>query len=82
MSKVKSSGFHLRLLRVAEVAEMFGVNANTVRKWADNGSLPCYRFGPRADRRFAPEDIARFLARQRVSSPRSKAYPVPAAARQ
>jgi len=51
-----------RLLKVAEVAQILNVHPNTVRGWNSAGLLPCYRIGPRRDRRFRLGDIYDFLS--------------------
>jgi excisionase family DNA binding protein len=38
------------LLTVAEVAQLFKVNQQTVRNWIDRGELPCVRVGRRTRR--------------------------------
>jgi excisionase family DNA binding protein len=45
-----------------ELARLLNVHINTVRRWSDRGVLKAYRFGPRGDRRFSKESVARFLA--------------------
>jgi excisionase family DNA binding protein len=40
---------------------MLRVHPNTVRKWVTRGLLHAYRLGSRGDRRFAPEEVERFL---------------------
>ena len=50
-----------RMLTIAQAAEQLGLHPKTVRKWADQGILPVVRLGPRKDRRFAREDIHRFV---------------------
>jgi excisionase family DNA binding protein len=50
-----------QLLTVKEVSKMLRVSINTVRIWSDSGVLPCYRIGPRGDRRFLVKDVRRFL---------------------
>ncbi len=49
------------MLTVSHVAQLLNVHPNSVRRWADQGLLRAYRVGQRGDRRFWPEDIARFL---------------------
>jgi len=49
------------LLPVGQVAEFLNAHPHSVRCWVDSGLLPCYRIGFRADRRFKPDDIERFL---------------------
>jgi len=50
-----------RMLTVSEAALMLSAHPNSVRRWADMGLLPAYRFGQRGDRRFKLEDLSRFL---------------------
>ncbi len=45
------------MLKMSEVAELFNVDPDTVRRWADKGYLPCIRVAPDADRRFPREEI-------------------------
>jgi excisionase family DNA binding protein len=45
------------LLTVSEAAEVLYIHPNTVRVWANSGLLPCYRIGPRGDRRFSLQDL-------------------------
>ena len=49
------------MLTTTEVSQMLHVHPNTLRWWSDNGIIRTYRVGPRADRRFRPDDITRFL---------------------
>ena len=46
------------MLTTGKVAHLFGVHANTVRRWSDKGIIKAYRIGPRADRRFRRDDVA------------------------
>lgn len=55
------------MLTTRDVARMFNVHINTVRRWSNLGVLEPYRFGPRGDRRFKKEDIANFLANSRAA---------------
>jgi excisionase family DNA binding protein len=55
--KVKINGF----LTVQDVARMLNIHINTVRRWSNLGILRSYRIGPRSDRRFHKEDIAKLL---------------------
>ena len=57
-SRVPADG---RLLTVAQVSAVLNAHPNSVRRWADVGLLPVYRIGRRGDRRFKPEDVAKFL---------------------
>ena len=48
------------MLRMKDVASILHVHENTVRNWADHGSLRCRRVGRRRDRRFSPRDVKEF----------------------
>lgn len=48
---------------------MLGVHANTVRSWTDQGVLTCLRINQRGDRRYARQEIARFLAQTDSPAP-------------
>ena len=50
------------MLRTSEVAWLFDVNSNTVRRWADRGVIKAYRISRRGYRRFKREDVAQLLA--------------------
>jgi excisionase family DNA binding protein len=50
------------LLTVREVARLFHVHPNTLRRWSNKGIIQAYRINRRGDRRFKREEIARFLA--------------------
>jgi len=52
------------MLSVHDVANILSVHINTVRRWGDSGIVKVYRIGPRRDRRFRLEDIARLLTEQ------------------
>lgn len=49
-----------KLLIPREVAQLFDVNAETVRRWADRGQLPCIRT-PSGRYRFRLSDIRQAL---------------------
>ena len=49
------------LLTAGEAASLLNVHINTVRRWSNLGVLPSFRIGPRGDRRFRKEDVAKFL---------------------
>ena len=60
-------------ITVNQVAELLHVHPHSVRRWADAGLLPCYRFGARRDRRFAVNEVAEFLevhAKGKLMSPK------------
>jgi len=48
------------LLTVKEVANIFNVHENTVRRWTNDGHLKAYRICKRGDRRFFLEDVSEF----------------------
>jgi len=50
------------MLTIREVARLFHVHPNTLRRWSNDGRIKAYRITPRGDRRFRREEIARFLA--------------------
>jgi excisionase family DNA binding protein len=57
------NGEHMSdMLTVREVARLFHVHPNTLRRWSNNGRIRAYRITPRGDRRFKREEIAHFLA--------------------
>jgi excisionase family DNA binding protein len=51
-------------LRTADVALLLGIHENTVRRWANDGTLKSYRIGKRGDRRFRRDDIERVILEQ------------------
>ena len=51
-----------KLMTLAEVATFLNVSPGTVRRWTNEGKLPCYRLGgSQGSRRFVKEDILKFL---------------------
>ncbi|MGB5924804.1 MAG: helix-turn-helix domain-containing protein [Dehalococcoidia bacterium] len=57
------NGEHMsEMLTVREVARIFHIHPNTLRRWSNNGTIDAYRINQRGDRRFKREDIVRFLA--------------------
>lgn len=56
-----------RYLNTADVAEMFGVSTETVRRRVNNGVWPAWRDGRHM--RFGPEEIATIAAWGRPKSP-------------
>jgi excisionase family DNA binding protein len=50
------------MLTVREVAQLFHIHPNTLRRWSNKGTIRAYRITPRGDRRFKREDIVCFLA--------------------
>ena len=56
------NGEHMSdMLTIREVARLFHVHPNTLRRWSNNGTIKAYRINPRGDRRFKREEIARFV---------------------
>ncbi len=56
-------------MTVSDAARLLGVHANTVRSWTDRGALSCLRINGRGDRRYARQEIARFLAQSDRADP-------------
>ena len=50
------------MLTVREVARLFHIHPNTLRRWSNEGRITAYRINPRGDRRFDRAEISRFLA--------------------
>jgi excisionase family DNA binding protein len=50
-----------RLLGIREVAELFGVDITTVRRWEQAGHLRAVRVGPRGHRHFRQSDLDQLL---------------------
>ena len=49
------------MLTVGQVSKMLNVHTGTVRRWAQQGLLECYRIGPRRDRRFLRTEVEQLL---------------------
>jgi excisionase family DNA binding protein len=49
------------MLTITEVSRLLHVHPNTLRRWSEEGLIRAYRIGPRGDRRFKSEDIAKLL---------------------
>ncbi len=54
-----------KLLRIKEAADMLGVNPETLRRWDKEGKLPAVKVSIRGDRRYKPEDIEKFIERNK-----------------
>ena len=50
-----------RWVRVQRAADLLGVSASTVRRWADSGKIACQRT-PGGQRRFSRDDLERALS--------------------
>jgi len=50
------------MLTVREVARLFHVHPNTLRRWSNEGRITACRINARGDRRFNRAEISRFLA--------------------
>jgi len=46
------------LLSTGEVAAIFEVHPNTIRRWSEEGKLVAEKIGTRGDRKFRREDVA------------------------
>lgn len=46
------------LLTTGEVARIFNVHSNTIRRWSEHRLIKSYRVDPAGDRRFRREDVA------------------------
>jgi excisionase family DNA binding protein len=63
MGKDMGNGEQMQdMLTVREVARLFHIHPNTLRRWSNDGRIKAYRITPRGDRRFKREEITRFLA--------------------
>ncbi len=62
-----------KLLTISQAAARIGVHQNTLRIWADKGTVPMVKL-PSGYRRFRPSDIER-LRREMGLEPTSKERP-------
>jgi excisionase family DNA binding protein len=62
-----------QLMSTRQVAERLGVSEASVRRWSDQGVLPVQRVGRRGERRFKPEHVEGFAARDRAAPPTARA---------
>lgn len=46
------------MLTTSDIAHIFGVHSNTIRRWSEQGILKAYRVGARGDRQFRREEVA------------------------
>lgn len=49
------------MLKISEVAKIWGVSLNTIRRWSQKGILREIRAYDRAHRRFKKEDVERII---------------------
>ena len=54
------------MLTTTDVARLFNVHTNTVRRWSEQGILKTYRVGTRGDRKFRREDVAVFYLERAI----------------
>ncbi len=50
------------MLTVSQVARLMNIHVNNLRRWSDNNIVRSYRINSRGDRRYRPDDIARFMS--------------------
>jgi len=55
-----------KMMTIGEVARLFNVHTNTVRRWSEQGILKAYRVGTRGDRKFRRKDIASFYLERAI----------------
>lgn len=55
--------------RVGEAADLLGVHPQTMREWADQGTVAAYRVGPRQERRIPATEIDRLRGGQSKAAP-------------
>jgi len=48
-------------MSITGVAAILGVHPNTIRRWSDEGLIPCFRLGPRQDRRFEQQRVMEMM---------------------
>lgn len=59
---------HQPKLRIGQAAELLGVSVDTIRRWAEDGTLPTTRSGG-GQRLIAPADLRRLLDARRKGAP-------------
>jgi excisionase family DNA binding protein len=57
-----------KLLNVRQAAALLNVSQMTVRRWTNDGMLPCFRIGKKQERRFSEKNLYAFIA-GRTSDP-------------
>jgi excisionase family DNA binding protein len=63
-----------RLLNVGQAAEYLGVSAASLRKWSNDGLVSTYRT-PGGQRRYARDDLDRFIDSMRETGGADRAVP-------
>jgi len=53
-----------QIITSGEAAKVLGVHINTIRRWTETGSLPCYRVGPKGWRMIKISDIEKLVQQQ------------------
>lgn len=53
-----------KLLNINQVAEIFGVHPDTLRRWDREGKLKSIRIGKRGHRKYSKTDIEKLLSSQ------------------
>ena len=51
-----------KLLNVRQAAALLNVSQMTIRRWTNDGLLPCFRIGKKRERRFSEENLHAFIA--------------------
>ncbi|MDT8379951.1 MAG: MEDS domain-containing protein [Desulfotignum sp.] len=51
-----------KLLNVRQAAALLNVSQMTVRRWTNDGLLPCFRIGKKRERRFSEPNLLAFIA--------------------
>ena len=62
------------LLTVEEAAKLLKVSAKTIRRWYQEGKIPCYRLGYRTVRIF-PSEVESYLQRKKSGTPKPRGKP-------
>lgn len=53
-------------IKIAEAVKMLGVSQNTLRSWAESGTVPVFRNPANGYRLFRRADLAKFLSKLAV----------------
>ena len=61
VEKARKGILSSELMTIAEVAQRLHAHPNSVRRWANQGLLPCYRMGVRGDRKFRSGEVDAFM---------------------